>query len=266
MNFRRFPKFPLVIVLLLLGASPAWAWGPQGHEIIAAIALRELTPAARSHVGRLLGSPVMMVHDSNWADEVRDRRRETGPWLYVDIPLKAGGYQPRRDCPQRDCVVAQIEKDARLLSDRGLSDGARAEALRFLIHFVGDAHQPLHAQDNGDRGGNDVPVRMGRRRISLHRLWDSDVVAALGRDGERVADDIAGSISPAQRRAWSSGTAGQWAAEAHAIARDRIYPELEERQEVRLPRDYALRQVPATRQQLAKAGVRLAWLLNTSLK
>jgi len=127
LNFRRFPKFPLVIVLLLLGASPAWAWGPQGHEIIAAIALRELTPAARSHVGRLLGSPVMMVHDSNWADEVRDRRRETGPWLYVDIPLKAGGYQPRRDCPQRDCVVAQIEKDARLLSDRGLSDGRAAK-------------------------------------------------------------------------------------------------------------------------------------------
>ena len=77
------------------------AWGAEGHEIVALIALRELTPAARSQVARLLGGDAMMVHDANWADEIRDQRRDTGPWHYVDIPLDAPGYDARRDCPQR---------------------------------------------------------------------------------------------------------------------------------------------------------------------
>jgi hypothetical protein len=103
----------------------------------------------------------MLVLDSNWADEIRDQQRDTGRWHFVDIPLTAPGYDPRRDCPDRACVVAQIENDMRILGDRRLSDGARAEALRFLIHFVADVHQPLHAEDNGDRGGNQVGSKSG---------------------------------------------------------------------------------------------------------
>ena len=242
------------------------AWGPQGHEIVAAIALAELTPAARSQVGRLLGGAAMMVHDSNWADEVRDQRPETGGWHYVDIPLQASGYDTGRDCARQDCVVAQIENARRVLADRRLSDGIRAEALRFLIHFVADVHQPLHAEDNDDKGGNEIRVYLGRKRASLHRAWDSDVAEALGLDSERVAEVIEGSISPAQRKSWGGGSPAQWANEAHAIARDEIYPPLMGRHELRLPPDYAYREAPVARLQLAKAGVRLAWLLNTSLK
>jgi hypothetical protein len=264
LNFRQFPKFLLFICAPLMAPLPASAWGPQGHEIVASIALRELTPAARDQVAWLLGGPAMMVHDANWADEIRDQRRETAGWHYVDIPLVASGYEARRDCSDQDCVVAQIENDRRVLADHRLRDGVRAQALRFLIHFVGDLHQPLHAEDNDDKGGNDVRVYIGRERASLHRVWDSDVVEALGPDTGIVA--LERSISPAQRKAWASGAPAQWANEAHAIARDQIYPPLNNRRELRLPRDYAFRQAPVARLQLAKAGVRLAWLLNGALK
>jgi hypothetical protein len=244
--------------------SPALAWGAEGHEIVAAIAARELTPAARMQAAHLLGGEAMLVLDSNWADEIRDQRRETGRWHFVDIPLAASGYDPRRDCPDRACVVAQIENDMHILGNRRLSDGARAEALRFLIHFVADVHQPLHAEDNGDRGGNQVRVEIGREHSNLHHVWDADVVEALGPDA--VAGGIARSLSPAERKAWAVGTPAAWANETHAIARDQIYPPLMGRQSLRLPRDYAWRQAPLTRSLLAKAGLRLAFILNTTLK
>jgi len=264
LRFRSLPK--ILALLALLAPSKALAWGAEGHEIVAAIGLQELTSAARKEAGRLLGGPVMMVHDASWADEIRDSRRETGTWHYVDIPLWAGSYSANRDCGDDDCVVAQIQDDLRILSDRRASDAARAEALRFLIHFVADVHQPLHAEDNDDKGGNQVHVRLGRERASLHKLWDVDVVEPLGPDPDAIADNIERGLSPGQRKDWQSGTPARWANEAHAIAREHIYPPLGGARDLRLPRDYADRQAPLARILLAKAGVRLAWLLNTVLK
>ncbi|HET7084403.1 MAG TPA: S1/P1 nuclease [Rhizomicrobium sp.] len=274
MSFRQFPKFlPFIrafiwpfIGLMLLGPVPASAWGPEGHEIVALIALKELTPNARAQVARLLGSPEMMVHDSSWADEIRDRRPETARWHYVDIPLGASGYDARRDCPRQDCVVAQIENDFHVLGDSRLNDGVRAEALRFLIHFVADVHQPLHAENNDDKGGNQVRIYLGRERTTLHRLWDGDVVEALGVDAGVIADGILRGVSPNQRKAWAAGTPAGWADESHAWARDQIYPPLMGRHELRLPRDYPRGEAAIARRQLAKAGVRLAWLLNMVLR
>jgi hypothetical protein len=266
LNFRQFPKFLILAGLALIFTTQAQAWGPEGHEVVALIASHELVPSARNEVARLLGGTAMMVHDANWADEIRDQRRDTGRWHYVDIPLQAPGYDARRDCPNQDCVVAQIGNDLHILANRRLNDAMRAEALRFLIHFVADVHQPLHAEDNGDKGGNDVRVYLGRERATLHRVWDGDVVEASGRDPSRVADGIARAISPAERKSWESGTPAQWANEAHAIARDEIYPPLMNRRELRLPRDYGFREAPIARLQLAKAGIRLAWLLNNTLK
>jgi len=264
--FRRFLSCLGLAGLMLSACTPAFAWGPEGHEIVALIALQELSPQARAQVAALLGSPAMMVHDASWADEIRDQRPDTSGWHYVDIPLQAPGYDARRDCSRRDCVVGQIENDQRLLANRGAGQRVRAEALRFLIHFTADAHQPLHAEDDHDKGGNQVRITMGRKRASLHRVWDADVVEALGFDAGAAADGIVRSITSAQRKAWSGGTPAQWADEAHALARDRIYPPLNGRHEIRLPRDYAWQQAPLVRMQLAKAGVRLAWLLNTTLK
>jgi hypothetical protein len=109
-------------------------------------------------------------------------------------------------------------------------------------------------------------VRIGRERASLHKIWDADVVEPLGPDSAAVADSIARSVTAAQRKDWQSGMPSRWANESHAIAREHIYPPLQGARTVRLPRDYAFREAPLARILLAKAGVRLAWLLNTAFK
>lgn len=255
-----------LIFLLLFAPAPAFAWGAEGHEIIAAIALRELSPMARLQAASLLGGDAMLIHDANWADEVREQRSETGRWHYVDIPLGAPGYDPRRDCRAGGCVVARIDNDRRVLGDSRASRQMRVEALRFLIHFVGDIHQPLHAVDNNDKGGNAVRVTMPGERTNLHRVWDGEVVEALGADADMIAGSIDRTITPAQRRSWQAGTPADWANESYRIARDEIYPMARGRRTMRLPASYPRAESPVVRQQLARAGVRLAWLLNAALR
>jgi hypothetical protein len=259
---RRLAAFLLMLML----PGHAWAWGAQGHEIVALIALQELTPQARQQVAQLLGSTAMMVHDANWADEIRSQRPETGEWHYVDIPLDAAGYDPARDCRDNDCVVAQIDRDMKILGNRALSFGQRAEALRFLIHFVGDIHQPLHAADNDDKGGNAVRVRIGSDRTKLHHVWDVQTVETLGPDANAVADSILSGLTPTQKAAWRGGAPWQWAEESLAVARQVIYPPLQGRRYVWLPVSYPRAQAQVTRTQLAKAGLRLARLLNETLR
>lgn len=110
---------------------------------------------------------------STWADEIRRDRPETAPWHYVDIKVTSTGLDRGRNCPGDDCVVAQIEKDLAIVRDRTLAPPIRAEALRFLIHFVGDLHQPLHAADSHDRGGNEVRVVLDGELTNLRAVWDT---------------------------------------------------------------------------------------------
>jgi hypothetical protein len=256
----------LALAIVLLFPTQVWAWGSEGHEIVAAMALRELSPTARAGVASLLGSDAMLVHESNWADEIREQRPETGPWHYVDIPLQAPGYDAARDCAGGDCVVVQIDTARRVLGAKHATPRARQDALRFLVHLVADVHQPLHAEDDQDHGGNTVHVDWRGERTNLHHIWDTQLVEAMGLNVETIADSLEQGVTPQQRHAWQGGTPAGWANEAHAIARDRIYPPLHGDRQVQLPTDYPQEMLPLTRQQLAKAGVRLAWILNTTLK
>lgn len=246
---------------LFLAPLPAFAWGAEGHEIAAVIALRELAPAARGQVARLLGSPAALVHEASWADEIRDLRPETRNWHFVDIPLAAPAYDPRRDCPAQDCVVAQISRDLAILSDRKQPDARRAEALRFLIHFVADVHQPLHAEDNDDAGGNGVRMNLGGKRTTLHHVWDAEVVSVLGNDAVAIGNALDAAVTPAQRKAWLNGSPADWADQSHAVARV-IYGQWAG---PRLPRRALTAMAPVAQRQLTMAGLRLAWLLNRAL-
>jgi hypothetical protein len=252
----------LAILLFLILPGPVLAWAPEGHQVAAAIALRELTPAARARVGALLGGEAMMVLESSWADEIRDQRPETVAWHYVNIEIGLAGYVAARDCGDGNCVVAQIIRDRRILSDPRAPQAAKAEALRFLIHFVADLHQPLHAADRHDKGGNEELLRWHGKRTSLHQIWDQDVVAALGRDSERVAADIDARLTPQQKAQLSGGTVEDWANESFALAGREIYAKLPRSGRISLPEDYALVESGVTRLQLARAGIRLAAILN----
>jgi hypothetical protein len=252
-------RIPVFLLMLWLLPGPAFAFSPEGHEVVAHIAARALGPHARAAVTHLLGgdAETMMVLDASWADEVRGDRPGTAAWHYVNIEPESRAYDARRDCGNGDCVVAQIGRDELVLASRAPA-AAKAEALKFLIHLVADLHQPLHVADNHDRGGNDRILRLRGQRISLHRIWDDTVVAALGRDPARVADGIWRSLSPREKRAWARGTTLDWTRESLTAARV-IYAGLNGN---RLAPDYAGGQRAVIRMQLAKAGLRLAAILN----
>ena len=255
----RFRPF-LAFLYLALTALPARAWGPEGHAIVALLAQDRLSPAARRQASALLGGDNRLVLDADWADEIRDARPETAPWHYVNIPLDAPGYARARDCADQNCVVAQIERETAMLSDRRLPKEQRADALRFLIHFVADLHQPLHAADNGDRGGNDRVLYLRGKRTNLHRLWDTDMPAAWGGDPFAAARAIGQAMTPEQVRA--GGAPADWANESLKAARQ-IYAPL---RNAYLPKDYPQRWRGLAEDRLARAGVRLAALLNRILK
>jgi hypothetical protein len=138
--------------------------------------------------------------------------------------------------------------------------------LRFLIHLIGDIHQPLHCADDHDRGGNDVRVRLGAAETNLHAVWDSAIVATLGDDPAVVAAHLEARITRGEAGTWSRGGPAQWANESFAIAKRAIYGPLHGGQggaePIQLPDDYALRERPLVAEQLEKAGVRLAFVLN----
>jgi hypothetical protein len=257
--FRRF-----LLTFLLAIPIPAYAWGPEGHEVIARIAADNLSPAAHLRISQLVGgdAPALMVLDSNWADEIRADRPQTTNWHFVNIEIGSKGYDPRRDCAHDNCVVAQINRNIAVLRDPKAAHAVKLEALRFLIHFVGDLHQPLHAADRRDKGGNNLIVFMKGRRTNLHRVWDEDLVQALGPDPGAVAGSIEAGLSPQDKAGMAAGTPVDWANESFRVAAKEIYARIPSRGPVRLPRDYARRENAVVRLQLARAGIRLAALLN----
>ena len=193
------------LTLLIGGIGPAFAWGSEGHRIVAEIAEQYLEPTTARQVRDLLAleNETTLAEVSTWADHIRGRRRDTARWHYVDIPIRppAGtpaGYDASRDCPRGDCVVAAIERFTDTLRDKSASPGDRLEALKFVVHFVADVHQPLHCADNGDCGGNDVRVSFLGQHMTLHAVWDSGILAPAVQGDERgYALRLFHSIAPA---------------------------------------------------------------------
>src|SRR5262249_20340476 len=152
---------------LLAVVGPAWPWGCEGHQTVALLAKKHLQPAALKKVDDLLGTkPIdpklprfcgqtsdVMADVATWADDIRGKRPETAGWHFADIPLSASDNDPSKFCPSSGCVVTAVQNSLGILRSGGSNIREQAEALMFLIHFVGDAHQPLHAATNGDRGG-----------------------------------------------------------------------------------------------------------------
>jgi hypothetical protein len=263
------PLLPIALaVASALAPHAVAAWSDPGHRIVAAIAEERLSPAARRLVREIVGSMPLSDHDvATWADDLRDRR--TGPWHYVNIPFSAEGYVASRDCPATGCAVSALEAATRALRD---GDNARdlADSLRWVVHLVADLHQPMHAGERRDRGGNETEVRLGRRRqpINFHRLWDAEVVEPLlaRSDPLRAAQALGQAVTPADAAAWSAAPSpAAWASESHLLARA-LYLELAtfpvEGRFILLPRDYPESQRARTATALSKAGVRLAALLD----
>lgn len=262
-----------LIALLSVPGAPAHAWGSEGHHIIADIAEQYLEPATAHQVHELLAleNVTTLAAVSTWADDIRPQRPETARWHYVNIPINPptgtpAAYDAARDCPTGDCVLAAIGRFKEVLHETVGSPRERLEALKWLVHLVGDINQPLHASDNADRGGNDVHVIFMGRSTNLHAVWDTGILANAGITDERAyALSLARSISSAEAEQWRSGTPADWACDSYGIARNLIYGVWPHSPGV-LPPSYEQRAIYVAQVQLEKAGVRLAAVLNGALR
>ena len=262
----------LAAAFLLALSSPAFAWGALGHRLVADLAQDELTPAARRAVETLLAGETepTLAGVANWADQIRgtDLGKSTSKWHYADIAENGcGAYEPVRDCPNGDCVIEAIRKQAAILADRSQALEARRDALKFVVHFVGDVHQPLHAGFAHDKGGNTVQVRIptadgGEKGGNLHSLWDSGLIERSGLDEAAYHARLrALPLAVALPRRALPPDSPAWAQQSCAIAtRPGLYPE-----SPRIDADYVARWTPLVDEQLRRAGTRLAQLLNAAL-
>lgn len=252
-------------IALALSSSAALAFGPDGHRIVGELAQRQLTPKALKEVQRLLGDEADngLAGVSNWADEIREQAawRHTSRWHYVNFPRSSCRYDARRDCRDGRCIVAAIEAQAATLANQRLDDGQRAQALRFLVHFVGDIHQPLHAGYGDDRGGNTFQIFYIGRGSNLHALWDGGILRSARRDWTEQVTRLEPRSAGVDTR-WSSQAAARWAEEScQLIGSTELYPA----RPGRLPDGYVERQYPVLEQQLVIAAARLAAALNAIL-
>ncbi len=256
----------VIAILALAGASQAIAFRSDGHRIVAELAQRQLSDEAQAAVTALLAGTddTSLADIASWPDEVRDLPDYTwtAPLHYVSFPRDAGcRYRARRDCPDGHCVVGAIERYARVLGDSTRPIVERREALKFLVHFVGDIHQPLHAGYADDRGGNLFQVYYLGRGDNLHALWDGGILRQSRLDWRDYADQLAPRRPDVDSR-WSRRAPARWAeASCRLLGEADVYPP----RPGRLPAGYVEKQRPVVERQIVQAGARLAALLNAVL-
>lgn len=250
------PVYCLAILLLL--PHSAMGWGPSGHRIIAHIAEQHLTENAAAEVKKILGDQ-SLADVANWADEIRDQRPETGPWHYLNPSLQSRSVT-MKDSPQEGSVLSCIVEQSRLLTNRRSTQIQQSEALRFVIHMVGDIHQPMHVSRARDQGGNTIQVTLGEEHTNLHRAWDSGILNLRQRSWTELAEILNAEITDDQMTVWSRSIAPQlWASESLEHAMGFAY---------NIPSDGVLDNAYLDQAQnilderLQMAGIRLAALLN----
>jgi len=269
-------RFALHTLLLLSLAPSVSAFGALGHQLVGRLAERELTPAAHAEVATLLAGEVdpTLGGVAVWADTMRsddpDRFRATSAWHYVNTPPGTCTFDAARDCKDDACVIRSIEAQKAILADRKQSPLARKEALKFLVHFVGDIHQPLHASNRDDLGGNRFQISLrtdiepeayarkhfvdGIMGTNLHSIWDFYVLASARTNLDAYAERLAAE-PPIEDHVTS---AEAWAAESCGlIAELDLYPDGH-----KMDHTYLDEFRPHAEQRVRVAGHRLAVMLN----
>jgi nuclease S1 len=297
--------------------APARAWGCKGHQAVALLAEKHLTPHALAMAKKILaGGPIdpslsryckeggtdPLADASTWPDDIRGIRPEASPWHYIDIPRGTKHREVEKFCdPKEGCVTRAITDQLAILRSPDADSQKRADALRFVIHFVGDLHQPLHAITNNDQGGNCVPVayfdalpqvrnpQTESYAPNLHGVWDTNILerATAGKTVDEVASDLEQSFR-GKMAGWQKGSANldAWAWESYQLAVKNVYGKLPVPIPVEAPQPitscaddnhistrmlklnehlsdpYQNMAVPIVQKRLAQAGARLAMLLN----
>jgi len=272
----------------LLAPSPAAAFWEYGHETVARIAYANVRPATKAAIRRLLAQDRLLETPecrantiesaSTWADCVKPLKNPDGTsrfgyaysWHYQNVNVCAA-FDLGPPCRDGNCVSAQITRQRVILADRGAKPADRVRALAFLIHFVGDLHQPLHAGDRADKGGNDVPASwggFGGDRFNLHSVWDGP----LAERAISTPPALVRRYPAAVRARLAAGTVADWSRQSWQVSRDAAYatamggdPCAPAAGRVSLDEAQVAKLVPVMRDEVERGGLRLARLLDEAL-
>lgn len=256
---RTFFAVTLFVSTTLLSSSPALGWGQTGHRVTGAIAEKYLSPLSQAALKDLLprGS---LAQASTYADEMRSDpstfwRKTASPWHYVTVP-EGQNYVNVGAPVEGDAVTALSHFKSVLLNDASTAEKKRL-ALRFIVHIIGDLHQPLHAGNGTDRGGNDEKLQFFWHDSNLHRVWDSEMLDQRKMSYTEWTEQLNRQITPQNIRQWASVDPFVWIQESIEI-RDTIYPE----EGAELSYDYLYNHLPIATERLQMAGIRIAMYLN----
>ena len=260
-----------------IAAANAFAWGGDGHSVIAELAQRRMSVAARAEVESLLGPGASLASISNWADDHRPANPETGRWHFINFSVKEMTYDRKVVCemrPDGDCILNALDR-ARATLTCPASEAARREALKFAVHLIGDLHQPLHTITE-DRGGNLIRVTLDVRAASkcpqctpnprpdnLHSVWDSGLISnSVWNWGALVVRVEGGWLASPESKGADEGTVEDWMLASHRTAGE-IWGWLPEDRII--GDEYFRKAIPVIDRQLGLAGLRLARFLNETL-
>ena len=278
----------LALLAVLLLASPASAYWEYGHQTIARIAMANVTPATRRAVARILADQALLdtpecpagtpAEASVWADCIKPLKGADGKprfgfaynWHFQDVSV-CRPFDLHSACADGNCVSAQIERDVALLSDPKTSRHDRVQALAFLIHFVGDLHQPLHAGEKDDQGGNKIAAAYGiyaPARFNLHSIWDGPLAERAISSGASLVRRF----PTAERMRVAAGSVTDWSRESWQVSHDFVYASAlggdacaPNPARVTLDQATIARLVPVARLEVERGGLRLAKLLDLAL-
>ena len=280
-------RIPVILAtaLLTLAISPtALAWSALGHRMVGELAQRHISPTALAQVELLLaGEPdPTLAGVADWADRLRDldpeRFKATSRWHYVNTPPGLDcDYDAARDCPGGNCVIGAIQAQRRILADRSQPLEARRDALKFIVHFVGDVHQPMHANNHDDLGGNRYQVSLrtelqpeayarkyyvdGVMGTNLHSIWDYYILGAEGLSLAQYSDRLDALPWPPMPADGPQTGPEAWAGESCRLIEARhVYPDGH-----KMDRSYLDEYRPLAEQRVRQAAWRLAQILDADL-
>ena len=255
---------PAIALASTLLCSPVLAWGPDGHRVVGALAISQLTKQVKRTLLEIMATDELeeLAQWCNWPDAYR--ATEEGAWSeplhYINMVPGASLYVRQRDCPDGQCVTEAIVFYAEQLGNRELSVEKRREAYGWMCHLVGDLNQPLHAGFGHDRGGNDFAIRFNGEDMNLHRFWDSALIEQRSESWTGLYHQLRQRSGPPPQPTWQKEDVVAWTNESHEFASVYSYPHDPEITHAFADQSWGLAQ-----NQLSKGGKRLALVLNTVL-
>lgn len=252
--------FPLIAMAICLFLA---SWGYTGHRTIGLITENHLTPTAKTAIKELLGD-TSIAEACTWAD---DARREpqfaaTANWHFLNLPLGLNfeDFKKYVDTMKAENVYSELISKEKILTDQNATKQQKVHALKFLMHFVGDLHQPMHISRAEDKGGSTIQLNYNEKGTNLHSLWDTKMLEHEGLTYTQLAAKF-DTIAEADIKQWQSDPIIQWIWESYQIS-SALYPEIEQLSKKVVDDAYYQKHMPTVQKRIQQASIRLSGILN----